>query len=730
MRRLSRFFLLVVIAAVGVGLCVTALVPGTKTLFASTRFSSKIADHLSTLSQRTLVYDNAGNQIGIFAADDRERVKLSEVPKTLVNAVIATEDRTFWKNPGVDLQSTARALLENIRSGHVSQGGSTITQQLIKNRILTPKRDLNRKLREVILAYRLDSQYSKTQILEEYLNTVYFGQGSYGVKTAAERFFQEPLSKLTLGQSALLAGVIQNPDGYNPFSHPDRAFQRRVEVLKYMVRDHYVGKDEAFLAMGQELPKVLPPAEHRPDNYFLAEVEQRLFDDPRLGVTQQERQNKVLRGGLRVYTTFDPHLQYLAQTSVNNALNLAEPRDPDITAALVVMDPQTGAVRAMVGGPGFEKNQYNVVTHYQSNDNSGRQPGSTFKVVALTSAIENGYSPYDTVNGTSNCVVQFPDYPPQTKPLKNAEPGGGVMSLRTATEESVNCAFLRVGASLGLGKIAEMAKRLGICAGATVTRATCPYWQLDKTDNDHGRGPVRVPVMVYGSGGGQTPLDMATVYNTLAADGVRRDPIFITKVVGPDGKTVFENKTAGNRVIDPQVARTVTDMLQGVITNGTGTRANIHRPAAGKTGTTDSETDAWFDGYTPQMTTVVWMGHLSNKFPMGRVGQFGTVFGGTWPALIWRDFMTAALADQPPMEFVAPDQSLWSSGHYISDTGRSRYANSSPTTTTTPVPSSAAPSSTTTTKPESTTTTKTTSTTLLPPVSSGGAPGGGPGPGP
>ena len=246
--------------------CLAALVPGTRTLFASTKFSSKIADHLSTLSQRTLVYDSAGNQIGIFAADDRERVKLSEVPKSLVNAVIATEDRTFWKNPGVDLQSTVRALLENIRSGHVQQGGSTITQQLIKNRILTPKRDLNRKLREVILAYRFDSQFSKTQILEEYLNTVYFGQGSYGVKTAAERFFHVPLGQLTVGQSALLAGLIQNPDGYNPFSHPDRAQARRIEVLKYMVRDHYVTNQEAFLAMGDPMPTVLPPAEHRPDN--------------------------------------------------------------------------------------------------------------------------------------------------------------------------------------------------------------------------------------------------------------------------------------------------------------------------------------------------------------------------------------------------------------------------------------------------------------------------------
>jgi penicillin-binding protein 1A len=727
-RRLSRFVVIVVLGGLAVGTCLAALVPGTKTLFASARFSSKIADHLSTLSQRTLVYDNAGNQISIFAADDRERVKLSEVPKSLVNAVVATEDRTFWKNPGVDLSSTARALLENIRSGHVQQGGSTITQQLIKNRILTPKRDLNRKLRELVLAYRFDSQFSKKEILEEYFNTVYFGQGSYGVKTAAERFFRVPLSQLSLGQSALLAGVIQNPDGYNPFAHPDRSAARRVEVLKWMVREHYITKAEAALAAADPLPRLLPAAEHRPDSYFLAEVEQRLFDDPRLGVTQQERQNKVLRGGLRVYTTYDPRLQLLAQANVNNTLAQAEPRDPDITAALVVMDPQTGAVRAMVGGPGFEKNQFNVVTHYQSNDNSGRQPGSTFKVVALTAAIENGYSPYDTVNGTSNCVVQFPDYPPQTKPLKNAEPGGGTLSLRSATEESVNCAYLRIGASLGLGKVAEMAKRLGICAGATVTRTTCPYWQVDKSDSNNRRGPVKVPVMVYGSGGGQTPLDMATVYNTLAADGVRHDPIFITKVVGPDGKTVFENKTSGNRVIDPQVARTVTDILQGVITNGTGTRASIRRPAAGKTGTTDSETDAWFDGYTPQMTTVVWMGHLSNKLPMGRVGKFDTVFGGTWPALIWHDFMSAALAGQPAVDFVAPDQSLWSAGHSISETGRSRYANSTDTTTTTApeAPTTSSSSTTSSTSPTPTSSTKPLPSTSLPPVSGVGPPGSGP----
>lgn len=729
MRRLSRFVVIVLAGGAGLGLCFAALIPASATLFNSSRFSSKIADHLSTLAQRTVVYDASGNQIGIFAADDRERVKLSQVPKDLVNAVIATEDRTFWKNPGVDLQSTFRALWANVTSGKVEQGGSTITQQLIKNRILTPKRDLNRKVREVILAYRFADQFSKKQILEEYLNTVYFGQGSYGVKTAAERFFDgEPLSRLTLGQASLLAGLIQNPEGYNPYLHPDAARARQVVVLQRMLDQHYITKAQAYEAALQPMPTKLPPADYRPDNYFLAEVEQRLFDDPRLGATASDRENAVLRGGLRVYTTYDPRMQFLAQAAITGTLQQATPRANDITAAMVVMDPQTGAVRALIGGPGFQQNQFDIATHYRAGANSGRQPGSTFKVVTLATAMENGYSPNDSVSGTSPCVVQFPGYAP-TPPLKNAEQGPGTESIRTATVDSVNCAYLRIGASLGLDKITEMAQRLGICAGATTTKSTCPYWQLDKTDNrpdvNGNTAQVKVPTMVYGSAGGQTPLDMATIFNTFAADGVRHEPIFVTKVVGPDGKTIFQNKTVGNRVIDPQVARTVTDILRGVITNGTGTSARLDggRVAAGKTGTTDNETDAWFDGYTPQLTAVVWMGNLASETPMGRVGRYSTVFGGTWPAIIWKTFMNSALAGQPNVAFVPPDPSLWPSGRRITDAGRgsasaqpdsggpappppstppgsatsSTTAGASTTTSTKPTTSSSTPASTVTT---------------------------------
>ncbi|HEX4775774.1 MAG TPA: transglycosylase domain-containing protein [Acidimicrobiia bacterium] len=720
MRRLSRFVAIVLAGGAGLGLCFAALIPASATLLNSSRFSSKIADHLSTLAQRTVVYDADGNQIGIFAADDRERVKLSNVPKNLVNAVIATEDRTFWKNPGVDLQSTFRALWANVTSGKVEQGGSTITQQLIKNRILTPKRDLNRKLREAILAYRFNDEFSKKQILEEYLNTVYFGQGSYGVKTAAERFFAgEKLDQLTLGQASLLAGLIQNPEGYNPFFHPDAARARRLVVLQRMLDQHDITKAQAFVAALEPLlpdPAHPPSADYRPANYFLAEVEQRLFDDKRLGRTASDRENAVLRGGLRVYTTYDPRLQFLAQASVTSTLQQATPRGPDITAAMVVMDPQTGAVRAVVGGPGFQQNQFDIATHYRTDANSGRQPGSTFKVVTLATALENGYSPFDSVSGVSPCVVKFPGYAP-TPPLKNAEQGPANESIRTATVDSVNCAYLRIGASLGLDKVTEMAQRLGICAGATTTAKTCPYWQLDKTDNrpdaNGNTAQVKVPTMVYGSAGGQTPLDMATIFNTLAADGVRHDPIFYTKVVGPDGKTLFQNKTTGNRVLDPQVARTTTDILRGVITNGTGTNARLDggRVAAGKTGTTDSETDAWFDGYTPQLTAVVWMGNLASETPMGKVGRYGTVFGGTWPAIIWKTFMNAALEGQPNVDFLAPDKSLWPSGRRITDAGRGTAAAQSDGGAGVPAPTSAPPQPATTSSSVVTTTSSTKPTT-------------------
>ena len=290
---------------------------------------------LRDLSQPTTVYDATGAPIGKLGVQDREPAELAEVPQVLINAVIATEDKTFWKNSGIDVSGVSRAFVENLTSGEISQGGSTITQQLVKNRILGNKQDLQRKAKELVLAYRLNNKYSKREILKQYLNTVYFGQGSYGVKATARRFFLTPdpsapfgvrgkqLGELTVGESALMAGLIQNPEGDNPFVQPDRALERRADVLKGMVEERYITQAQADEAGKEPLPTVKPSAELRPDNAWTEKAQDVLLNDPRLGATPEQRRDKLLQGGLQVHTTVDPTMQRQADTAVSQGLRSA-----------------------------------------------------------------------------------------------------------------------------------------------------------------------------------------------------------------------------------------------------------------------------------------------------------------------------------------------------------------------------------------------------------------------
>jgi membrane peptidoglycan carboxypeptidase len=669
-RRLLRLVMILVLGGIGIGACLAALVPGVEKVAGSSKYSGKVGPLLKKLDQPTTVYDVNGDYLDTLGSHDRRPVPLSDVPKPLINAIIATEDRTFYDNVGVDFQSMVRAFVTNIDSGDLEQGGSTITQQLIKNRFFTkPKRDLDRKIKEAALAVRLNEEWSKNHILEEYLNTVYFGQGSYGVKAAAERFFNTPLDKITLAETALLAGLIKNPEGDNPFEHSQEATARRAEVLSRMLKQHYITKKEAFFAAASPLGLgPLPPSDFRPDNYYVAEAQRQLLNDKRLGETYDERKNSVNKGGLRVYTAYDPKLEALAQVAVSSTLP-----DTRFTAALASVDPTNGDVKAIVAGPGFERSQVNLATMppAKPGEASGRQPGSTFKAIVLATALENGFSVKDSVDGTSPCTLHFKGKPEPAVPIKtqNAEGGGGVMSLRSATVNSVNCAYFRLGAAVGLTKIVEMAKRLGV---------THPI-----SDQNYS--------LSIGSSDGVSPLDMATVFATFASGGIKHDPVFIKKVEDVSGHVIFENKGEGERVLDPQIALTVTDVLRGVITSGTGTRAKlVDRVAAGKTGTTDDESNAWFVGYTPQLVSAVWMGDPTAYTPMKNVGRFGEVFGGTYPALIWQKFMTLALAGQPSQVFFPPDQRLWPRGVYVSENGRGKPSSGSgfnrTTTTTKPAP--------------------------------------------
>ena len=325
MRKVPHAFrallLTVVIGGVAVGACLAALIPGAETLVSSSHFTSDKLGKLRGLAQRSTVYDSQSNVLAQLGIINREDVKLDEVPKILQDAVISVEDKTFWTNDGVDINGVLRAALKNLTSGTIEQGGSTITQQLVKNRILTSKRDINRKIREVVLAIRLNDKYSKREILEQYLNTVYFGQGSYGVKSAVERLFLQnspfgpaptELAQITVGEAAMLAGLISNPEGNNPFVHADRAKERRSFALHRMEDQHYITAEQVAAGEAEPLPTIKPEAELRPRTSWAEEVQDRLFTDPLyavLGKTEKERKDAVLRGGLKIYATLDPVMQ-------------------------------------------------------------------------------------------------------------------------------------------------------------------------------------------------------------------------------------------------------------------------------------------------------------------------------------------------------------------------------------------------------------------------------------
>jgi penicillin-binding protein 1A len=637
-----KLILTIVIGGVAIGLCLAALLPGLATVGGAQHFNGDKLGTLHDLKQRSTLYDSAGNVIGVLGLQNREDVKFVHIPKVIREAVISVEDRTFWTNDGVDLNSTLRAFLKNLSSGAIEEGGSTITQQLVKNRILTNKRDVNRKVREIILALRLNNKYSKREILEQYLNTVYFGQGSYGVKSAVERYFltadpgaalprSKRLSEVTISEAALLAGLISNPEGNNPFSNPDGARKRRAIALDAMVQQRYITTAQAAKARKEPLPTIKPEQELRPRNSWAEEVQDRLFTDPIykvLGSTEKERKEKVLAGGLKVYATLDPNLQKEAQNAMNDIL----PEKPGWTGSLVSMDPRTGFVKAMVAGPGFESSQYNIATSYP-----GRQAGSTWKTITLAAALENGFSPADFVDGTSPCEFG------QLGKTANAEGGEGRMTLRAATSGSVNCAFARTELAVGFDKVIATAHKLGITQKTLRPILTLTLGTIEST-----------------------ATEMATIAATIANGGMKHPPIFVSKIVGPDGDVVFDaNKDVTPvRAISADTAACELDLLKGVITGGTGTAARLNgHDSAGKTGTTDNLADANFMQITPTLVDFVWHGNAQAQIP-------GAGFGGQIPARISKAFMDRALTFTPNVPFPAPGPVCDRKGAFITEFGR------------------------------------------------------------
>jgi penicillin-binding protein 1A len=624
-----RFAVVIVAAGIGLGLAGILMVPEAQAVFTAGKGrKDDLAKSLRPLSERSVVLAKDGSTIAVLHAEEnRVPVKLGDVPPQVSKAVIDIEDDRFYEHGGIDLRSLGRALATNISAGGVRQGGSTITQQLVKNSLLSPKQDVHRKLKEAVLSMRLESQMSKQQILERYLNTVYFGNGAYGIEAAAEKYYGVKVGQLTTAQGTLLAGLIRNPVYYDPFRYPDVAKTRRAEVADRMAQLHDISPEEATAIKDEPLPaKPVEQATEKLD-YFADKVKQILLSSTSpLGATPQDRYQEVFNGGLRIHTTLDPNLQKVALQKIDD--NLPD-TNGKFTAALVSMDPSNGAVRALVGGPGFDQAQYDIVT------DGARQPGSSFKAFTLMAALEQGHSPNDIVDGTVPCPIPNPGGIPNPYSPSNFEgEEGGPMTLTDATAHSVNCAYARLQEAIGGRSVVDVANRMGIT---------------------HHLTPVKS--LTLGSEA-VSPLEMVTSYATLAADGERHDPYFIQSINDRNGKEVFSAKPKGRRAVAAQNARVETQVLQEVVKRGTGVRAGIPgRQVAGKTGTAEDYHDAWFVGYTPQLATAVWMGSPTAETPMRGVGGIN-VQGGSYPAGIWGAYMKDALAGQPAIPFPQPDYSL------------------------------------------------------------------------
>ncbi len=637
MRPLARFAVTVTVAGTALAMGLALLTPIVGNVLNAGSGRPEDVQALGEVAQNSAVYSRDGKLLAVLHAEEnRSPVTLAQVPQHLVNAIIDVEDEKFWDHGGVNLRSTLRALVTNVSSGEVLQGGSTITQQLVKNALLTPEKSVDRKVKEAVLAVRLEDRLSKEEILERYLNIVYFGNGAYGLQAAAETYFNTRVENLTLGQAALLAGVIRNPVGYDPVRQPTRARDRRDLALDRMVVNGHLTDAEADAARTDPVPTALFTPLPPPNDYFVEEVKLGLLADRRLGETVQERYNAVFKGGLRIQTSLDPNLQALAEKSRSRVLPQSILRGR-FTSAVVTVEPGTGYVRAMVAGDDFGTAKYNLATQGK------RQPGSSFKPFVLLAALEEGYSPNDTINGSCG-TLKVPGFDPY-KPGNYEGSGGGTMTLTQATAKSVNCAYARLGVIVGLDKVVDMAVKLGL-----------PKDRLDP-----------FPSISLGAEEA-TPLEMAAAYATIANEGVYHAPSFVEKVVDRDGDVLFEGPSKGKRAFSVQTARVAEQVMQQVVQKGTGTAARLPgREVAGKTGTSQEWQNAWFVGFTPQLATAVWMGS-----PIGNVSMKGVggrnVTGGSFPAQIWAGYMREALQGVDAQNFVEPDVKP-KPGKYLRDKG-------------------------------------------------------------
>ena len=557
-------------------------------------------------------YDINGNVIYTTLSEERRvPVSIDKIPKHVQQAFIAIEDNRFYEHSGIDYRGTARALVSTL-SGREVQGGSTITQQLAKNAFLTQERSIIRKIKEAFIAKELEHKYTKDEILTMYLNQIYFGQGAYGIESASLYYFGKHVQNLDIAEAATLAAIPKSPNYYNPFENPKESKNRQELVIDQMVKYGFISADSAAKAKAK---KMIYSTSHKQQNnprgYFFDMISQKVIAE--VGA------DALYKGGLKIYTTLDMDMQLAAEKAMRHLPNyytdskkLTQPQ-----MALAAVDPKTGYVKAMIGGRGQDK--FNRATL------AVRQPGSAFKPFVYLTAMQNGFTPASIIEDKEE------EFAKGWKPQNSDMQWHGKVSLRTALKRSLNVPTIKLAREVGVDKIVANVERMGIT-----------------TLVDSGAySDVNLAMALGGLSKGVNPLEMASAYGVLATNGLYNKPIALLKIVDRDGKVLYQAKPQSKRVVDAASAYLTTNMLEDVLVSGTGGGMGIGRPAAGKTGTTDTYIDAWFVGYTPDLSTAVWVGDDNNK-PMQRM------YGSGAPLSIWHEFMINALASTPRTGFSNP----------------------------------------------------------------------------
>jgi penicillin-binding protein 1A len=604
--------------------------------------------------QNSFVYAADGSLLGAIQAErNRQPVSFRDISRWMAQGTVAIEDRRFWQHGGVDYEGIARALWKNLQAGEIVEGGSTITQQLVRNLYISREQTYERKIKEACLAIKLSRNWSKRRILTAYMNYVFYGNHAYGVEAAAQTYFSKKSSQLNLLDAALLAGLPQAPSRYDPFANPRAALTRRNAVLRAMYADGVITQGQYELAVAQRSLFLKPGKLYTEirEPYFFGYVRDELI--------RAYGANTVHSGGLRVYTTIVPSFQRAARKAIKDTLYYSD----DPAAALVSINPANGAIRAMAAvTPGRRGNQFNIAAQAR------RQPGSTAKVFVLTAAVEMGMDPFSTTYVSAPFHYQPNPSVPAWDVSTYSHGYSGPISVASATLSSDNTVYAQLTLDVGPQNVARMARRLGV------------------------RSPMEVVPSIGLGSNAVSPLDMASAYATIAAGGIYSKPTAIRRVVLASGRVDTDagwGEPDRRRVISDGVAYVVQRILEQNIYGGTGTGAYFGRTAAGKTGTTDDHSDAWFVGWVPQLETAVWVGYPQAEIPMDSVHGI-SVAGGTFPAEIWRRYMSSVLRYSPEQSWTEPKNypefRYWRRGEFaipIPTTKDCTFTTPTSTTTTT-----------------------------------------------